>query len=189
MIALVGEARSALVGLGKLLSFKEGWRSHFNITPHGVARSFGAVLLALPAFALFVLAANYFVAANAPGGGTAYGPLEAILAYVRIWGVFPIVASGVAIMLGLTGRYAAWLVIHNWAVFALLHVTALFFVLYAAGLANAALLAMLLQFYQAGRLVVHWRIACAALQVGPIPGAAAAGIPILADMVLIYAFR
>lgn len=187
MIALLNEARSALTGLYKLFSFQAGWRSHFDISPDGVARSFGAVLLALPAFALFVLAANYYVAANAPDAGLGYGPLEALVSYLRIWGVFPFVAAGVTIVLGLTGRYAAWLVIHNWAVFALLHVTALFFVLYAAGLADPALLAVLLQFYRFGRLVVHWRIACAALQVGPVTGAAAAGIPILADMVLIYA--
>lgn len=187
MIALIGEARSAMAGLGKLLSFREGWRAHFNITPDGVARSFGAVLLAIPAFALFTLAANYYVAVNAPDRSPGYELLDSLVSYLRIWGVFPIVAAGVAIVLNLTGRYAAWLVVHNWAVFALLYLTALLFALYAAGLANAAMLALLLQFYSVGRLFVHWRIACAALQVGPVTGAAAAGIPILADMVLVYA--
>lgn len=187
MIALLADARSALIGLARLLAFQEGWRSHFDISPEGVWRSFGAVALALPAFVLFVLAANYFVAANAPGSEAGYSPLEAGISYLRIWAVFPVVAAGVAIALGLTGRYAAWLVIHNWAVFALLHVTALFFLLYAAGIADAAALAVLLQFYRLARLFVHWRIACAALQVGPVTGAAAAGIPVLADMVLIYA--
>lgn len=188
MRAVFADAAAALRGLTRLLGFKPDWRGYFDISVDGVVRSFGAALLALPAYALFVLAANYFVAGNAPQTEAYYTAFEAALSYLRIWIVFPLVAAFVTVVLGVKHRFAAWLVVHNWTVFALLHVFTLFFVLYAAGLADAAALALMVQFYQLARLLVHWRVACAALQLGPLQGAAAAAIPILAEMVVIYAF-
>lgn len=187
MIALLREAVAAMTGLGKLIAFRDDWRQHFDISADGVWRSFAAVLLSIPGYVLFVFAANYLVASvpDAPAGA-GFNALEAIATFARIWFVFPIVAAGVAILLNLKHHFAGWLVLHNWTVLALLHISVLFYVLYAAGLADRAALSLLLQFYFMLRLFVHWRVACAALQTGVATGAAAAAIPILVDAVLIY---
>jgi len=186
MIALIRDARAAMGGLFGLLAFKEDWRAGFDVSSQGVARSFAAAILALPAFILFVLSANYFVAAQPEAPETArYTPLEAVLSYARIWLVFPLVAALLTWVMGETKRFAAWLVVHNWAVFALLHLAALIYVLYPAGLSDLNALALFSQFYFFIRLFVHWRVAWGALDRGPAMGAVAAAIPVLADFLLI----
>lgn len=187
MIALLREASAALTGLGKLMAFREDWRTHFDVSADGVWRSFGAVILSIPGYVLFVFAANYLVA-SLPGTpeGAGFNAIEATLTYLRIWFVFPFVAAAVAMLLGLKHHFAGWLVLHNWAVFALLHMSVIFYLLYAAGIADTNALATLLQFYLFVRIFVHWRVACAGLQTGIVTGAAAAAIPMLVDAVLIY---
>lgn len=185
--ALLADARNAMIGLARLVSFREGWRPCFDTSTNGLIRSFGAMILAAPAFVMFVLAANYIVSsAGAVSAEARYTPLEAIGSYARIWLLFPVVAIGVVSVLGLKHRYVSWVVVHNWAVFALLHLAALLYLLYPAGLADTTALAMLLQLYLFARLFLHWRVAVSALETGMATGAAAAGIPIILDLLAIY---
>lgn len=185
----LSDARSAFVGVGRLLAFRKDWRAGFDVSAEGVARSFSGVVLGLPAFAFTLLAANHFMAQNPVFTVEAgFGLLDAALIWLRFWLVFPLVAAATCLVLGLGARFASWLVVHNWTVFVLLHVQALIWALYPAGLADAEALGLALGFYQILRLFVHWRVAQGALGLPPALAAAVAGVPLAVDWLLIEVF-
>jgi hypothetical protein len=183
MIALLGEARSATVGVFRLIAFRKDWRKYFDISPGGVARSFAGVVLALPAFIFTVFAIGHFVAENPSlvGPDSGLDRTEAALTWVRYWLLFPIVAALTTLAAGLTKKFAAWVVVQNWTVFVLVHIQALIFALYPAGLADPASLSQLSMMYILARMLAFWRVAAGALEVSPVFGAALAGIVVLAD--------
>ena len=190
MIPLLFEARNALYGVFKILMFRDDWRPFFDISSGGVARSFGAMLLALPAFALLVASAEY-VSSTAAAQGAEVEPFSwmgTIFTYLRIWLVFPVIAIPVSILMGVRHHYASWLILHNWAVLFLLLIQTTMFLLFAAGLTNLEGLSFMVLLYQGLRLVMHWRIAETALQLPMVSAMAAAAIPVIMDFILIYAF-
>ena len=188
MSVLLNEARQGVIGCFKLLAFRNDWRSHFDVSTRGVARSFAGVVLALPAFVFTVASVNHLVAENPTlaDGGAGFQIGEAVLVWARFWLLFPLVAVATAMLLKVTDRYAKWLVVHNWTVFVLIHIQAFFFALYMAGLADAAALAALLGIYQLARLLVHWRVAIGALGLPAVMSAAAAAIPLLVEQLFMF---
>jgi hypothetical protein len=186
MIGWVNEVRAGVTGCFALLTFKDDWRKHFDVSAEGVGRSFLGVILAIPAFAFTVASANHLVAEN-PDLVTAEARItlmESALIWLRFWFLFPIVAAGTAMLLRVSDRFAKWLVVHNWMVFTLIHIQALFWAFYMAGLADAQSFVALLASYTFLRLFVHWRVAAGALGVPVWLAAAAAGIPLLTDTVV-----
>lgn len=183
MMAYVNEARTATIGVFRLLAFRDDWRTYFDISTGGVIRSFSGILLALPAFIFTVYSISYFVAEN-PGvvaEGATMTLSEAALTWARYWLVFPVVAAATCMAAGLSGRYAGWLVAHNWTVFVMVHLQALIFALYPAGLADPAALSQLSLMYIFVRMLAFWRAAHGALEVTPLFAAALAGIPFAVD--------
>lgn len=184
----LAEIRAGVAGTYALVAFKPDWQRHFDVSVDGFIGSFKAALYALPAFILLMLSANHYLAgeANAPAAKISLG--EAALQYARIWLIFPVLAFVIVKLLGLKTGFSAWVVVHNWAVFVLLHVQALIWALNAAGIANAQVLATLIAFYQIARLFVHWRVAAGALG---LPWGLAAGvacIPLVVDALIVYGF-
>ncbi len=187
MRRMLADANLRVSGLFAMLAFRPGWRGRFDITPLGVGRSFNGVILALPAFYLMIAGVNAVVSANpavyGEDAGAGFG--DAAIAWLRIWGLFPVVAFFTVTVMGIRERLGAWVAVHNWAVFVLLHVQALIWALYLAGLANAAALQGLLGLYGLIRYYVHWRVAHGALGLPPVMAAAAAGIPLVAEAILL----
>lgn len=183
MIAIVQEARAGTIGVFRMLSFQKGWQSCFNPSAGGVARSFAGIFLSLPAYIFTIYAIDFTVAessqANDPDAGL--NTIEAILTWVRYWLLFPIMAALTSLAAGLTQRYGAWLVVQNWTVFVMVHIQALLYALYVAGLADLAALAQLMSLYILLRGLAFWRVAAAALEVRATYAVALAGIPFLAD--------
>jgi hypothetical protein len=186
MNGLIAEVRAAMAGCLKVLTFKEDWRDHFDVSSEGVMRSFLGIILALPAFMFTVNSANYLVASEPTmvDGDAMITVGEAVLIWARFWLVFPIVAAGTVMLLGASNRFASWLVVHNWMTFALIHFQALFWALYVAGLADARSFVAFLGTYQILRLLVHWRVALATLGISLPLSVAAAGIPLVADIII-----
>ncbi len=186
MIGLITETRAAMVGCLKVLTLKDDWRDHFDVSTEGVARSFAGVILAIPAFAFTVGSANHLVATEptlvAPDAAISLG--ETFLIWARFWILFPLAAALTAMLLGLSKRYASWLVVHNWMTFALIHIQAVFWALYMAGLADARSFVAFLGTYQVMRLLIHWRVAIASLGLPMGISVAAAGIPLVADLIM-----
>jgi len=187
MRRMLSDANLRVRGVFAMLAFRPGWRGHFDITPLGVGRSFNGVILALPAFYLMVAGINALVSANpalyGPDAGTGFG--EAALAWLRIWGLFPLTAFLTVAILGIRERLGAWVAVHNWAVFVLLHIQALIWALYLAGLANAAAVQGLLGIYTLARYYVHWRVAHGALGLPPVLAGAAAAIPLVIEAIVL----
>lgn len=182
------EIRAGVAGTYALLAFKPDWQRHFDASVDGFIGSFKAALYAVPAFILLMLSANHFLAGEANAADAQIGLGEAVLQYARIWLVFPVLAFIIVKVLGLKTGFSAWVVVHNWAVFVLLHVQAFMWALNAAGIANAQVLATLIVFYQIARLFVHWRVAAGALG---LPWGLAAGvacIPLVVDALIVYGF-
>lgn len=174
-----------LRGVVRMLGFKAGWQSDFDVSTAGIVRSFSGMILALPAFVLMLASVSHFAAENPEIGGAGVSLLDGVLIWARFWLVFPVSAALVCIVLRMTDRFGAWLVVHNWTIFALIHVQALIWILYAAGIGNVDVLASLVQLYMLARLLVHWRVAVASLGVSPALGAAAAGIPLVIDWIFL----
>lgn len=186
MIALLREARTASLGVVQLFAFRKDWRKSFDFSAEGVARSFAGLVLALPAFIFTVYAIDYFVAdnPNMVPPETRMTFLEAALTWARYWLAFPIVAAGICIAAGMTKKYAAWLVVQNWTVFVLVHIQALIFALYPAGLADPVSLSQMTQIYIVARAMAFWRVAAGALEIPAGLAAALAGIVFLVDWTL-----
>lgn len=183
MIALLREARRSTVGVFRMAAFRDDWRTYFDFSAEGVGRSFAGLILALPAFIFTVHAIGYFVAdnPNLVPSDTRMTALEAALTWARYWLVFPLVAAGICLAAGMTKKYAAWLVTQNWTVFVLVHIQALIFALYPAGLADPASLGQLTQVYIMARALAFWRVAAGALEAPAGLSAAFAGIIFLVD--------
>lgn len=183
MISIVQEARAGTLGVFRMLAFQEGWQSYFNPSAAGVGRSFSGIVLSLPAYAFTVFAIDFTVAqssqANDPDAGL--NAMEAALTWARYWLLFPIMATLASAAAGLTQRLGPWLVVQNWTVFVMVHIQALIYALYVAGLADLAALAQLMSLYIFLRALAFWRVAAAALEVRASFAVALAGIPFLAD--------
>jgi hypothetical protein len=182
---LLIEARRGVRGVFQLLAFKPDWKDFFNPTPAGVIASFAGVVVAFPAFWFLISSANFFMAENPTSGGSEdfATPVEMLLIWARFWLLFPLVAFAVCGLMGVRERFFAWLVVHNWTVFVLLHVQVLIWALYMAGIADAQFVGAMLAFYQIVRLFVHWRVAHGALGLSPGLAAAAAGIVLIVDLI------
>jgi len=183
--SLLIEARRGVRGVFQLLAFKPDWKDYFNPTQAGVIASFSGLVLAFPAFWFLVSSANFFMAENPTSGGEAdfVTSIEMVVIWARFWLLFPLAAFAVCQVMGVRERFFAWLVVHNWTVFVLLHVQVMIWALYMAGIANAEIVGALLAFYQIVRLFVHWRVAHGALGLSPGLAAAAAGIVLIVDLI------
>lgn len=179
--------RSGVVGVFALLMFKKDWRKHFDVSAEGVARSFSGVILALPAFAFLIYGVNYFYAENAAAYSSEmrFTLLDAVISWARFWLLFPVVAAGVVMVMGLKDRFASWLVVHNWTVFVLVHVQALLLALYPAGLADPGAISQAMSLYGMLRLFVHWRVAHGSMALPPVMAIVAAGIPMIIDRLIL----
>ncbi len=173
-------------GVFALLTFKPDWRVWFDPSRTGALRSFAGLVLAFPAFWFMVSSANFFITENPGETGPAelIGVGERVMIWVRLWLLFPAAAWIVCLLMGMQDRFFAWLTVHNWTVFVLIHLQALFWALYMAGLADPPSLGALLVFYQIVRIAVHWRVAQGALGLPPGLAAAAAGVPLFADLIV-----
>ena len=126
MIRLAAEAWVSVVGSWKLLTFKTGWQSLFDISVAGFWRSFGAALVALP-LVLFASVHQWHLSGNlhlAPQ----------LVLYSASWIVFPATAALVAAILGTRNRFVHWVVLHNWSVVLLYALTTLMWTLHTARL-------------------------------------------------------
>ncbi|WP_439633458.1 hypothetical protein [Glycocaulis sp.] len=186
MGGMVADIQSGTRGIWAMLAFKEDWRQHFDVSVDGFVRSFMAVLYALPAFILLIISANHVLPEFSGNPGAQVSLAGALGQYARIWLLFPVIAFMVVNVLGLKGGFSAWVVVHNWAVFVLLHVQALFWLLAAAGIANAQALGLMLALYQILRLMVHWRVAAGTLGLHWGLAAGAACIPLVIDALIVY---
>ena len=189
MIQALRDIRPAMIGLGKLLAYQEGWHTYFDPSTKGLIRSFAAVIWSIPIYLLFHFSANHFLAglpAEQAQNVDPLTPLDGIITYVRIWFVFPIVAYLTSRLLGLSANVIPWITVHNWTVFALLHFTGSVWVLHTAGLIDTtALMVFNGMFYSVFRLFVHYRVAEGTLGCHWSTAIAAAGIPLAIDWLLI----
>ncbi len=186
MNGLIAEIESNVRGCFAILSFREDWRRHFDMTTRGVARSFLGVVLALPAFVFTAFSVNHLVAEN-PTLVMAEATIpvaEIAMIWARFWLVFPIMAAIAVIALNTRHRYSSWLVTHNWMVFTLIHIQALLWAIYMAGLISASGLLSIMSFYLMARFLVHWRVAVVSLGLPFGLSIAAAGIPLAADLIV-----
>ena len=186
MIGLLREAQTATIGVFRLIAFRPDWRGYFDISADGVARSFSGIVLAAPAFIFTVYAIGYFVSdnPNLVPADTRMTAAEAAVTWARYWLVFPLAAAGLCWITGLTNKFAAWLVVHNWTVFVLVHIQALIFALYPAGLADPVSLGQMSLLYIGARALAFWRAAAGALELKAGYAALLAGIYVLVDWAL-----
>ena len=172
MTRLFAEAWFALDGMWRLLTFKPDWEWEFDVSMRGIWRSFLAVVIALPLVVIAILSLWH------QNGSVQVTPY--LLSFAASWVVFPLTAALAVRVLNVPGRFAHWVVLHNWGVIYLYAIIAFMALLRVAGIANAEVAGFLVYLYLPVRILVHWRIAYMALGVPTITAAAAATVPILA---------
>lgn len=172
MMRLIAEARLALVASWRVLIFRPGWQTGFNVSLPGLWRSFFAAALALPLVALIL--------AGAWNAGGTIQPATFAFGYVLSWAIFPVAAAAACLITGARPGFVPWVIVHNWGVLWLYALQALFWTLHTAGLFTRDMLELAFFIYTYLRILVHWRFAYVALGLPTITSALAAAVPILA---------
>lgn len=162
MIGLLSDARRALVGVWMIIVGRTGHEAQFELSGNGLARSFlGAGVLAAPLF-IFILAAEAFLI-DYLGEGQLTPPLVAAAIYFAMWAHFPLIAALVVRLLNQPGAFAGWVITHNWAVVFILALQTTPLLLFVVGVRDVNFIAALFITLQILAVLVHWRIASAAL--------------------------
>jgi hypothetical protein len=118
------EIRRGIWGAARFASFDSRGMHYFNLTAHGLWRSFAAALVSLPFF-LAVAALTY-----RPVETVHY--LNLVLGYAAVWTLFPLIMVPVMKALKLEKAYIPLIVAYNWSgviVFGLALVTTLLYFL------------------------------------------------------------
>jgi hypothetical protein len=155
-----------------LLFGRPGALARFDVSLEGFWRSFAAILLVLPCFAVSVLAEGRIESAGLPAevaDGFPWFGFVAVrtVALLLEWIALPVVLALLAGRLGLAARYVPFIVARNWAsavASALYSAPALLFL---AGIAGAAVSQVLSLAIVAVALQYQYRIARQALAVPP----------------------
>lgn len=139
--------RAGIEAAVALLFGKPGALGRFDVSLDGFWRSFAAIVLVLPSFAISLMAVWRGQMEQLPADAVDVPWLgfviERVVALGFAWVALPIVLALIAGRLGLTGRYVPFIVARNWAepvVSALYAVPALFF---AAGIIDEQMAALL----------------------------------------------
>lgn len=171
MIRLIAETWVALNGVGKAMTFRPDWDTHFDMSLAGMWRSFFAVIAALPA-AFFILSAAQSI-------GLTIDTARYFTQFAASWILFPVTAAVTVRLLGVPQNFVPWIVVHNWASLGLYGVMTVIWALNTAGLGGRDLFELLIFLYFYLRILVHWRAAYLTLGVPTITSAFAAAIPML----------
>jgi len=139
--------RAGIEAAVAVLLGKPGALGRFDVSLDGFWRSFAAILLVLPSFAVSLLAIWHGQMEQLPADVVDLPWVsfvaEKLVALGLDWVALPVVLALIAGRLGLSGRYVPFIIARNWAapvVSALYAVPAL---IYAAGIINAEIAAVL----------------------------------------------
>lgn len=111
------EIARSLTGAWELFLDRPGAMRLFDVSVDGFWRSFAAVLLVVPSYAFAVLADRQTAAVtdpSAPVQGVAAFIGESVIGLGLDWIALPVILALLARPLGITSRYAAFIVARNW---------------------------------------------------------------------------
>ena len=168
-----------------MLKNQQGWRAYFDVSRSGILFSFSGLVIGLPALFIWIYAADYLARQVPDYSMQALSWVDITIIWARIWFLFPIVSAVVVRVLRLPSHYGPWLVVHNWTILLLIHIPTFFYLLAMLGLIGIETVSVFVLMYLGLRLLVHWRVAVAALGISPGLAVAAAGIPMAVDWILI----
>jgi hypothetical protein len=105
------EIRRSLLGVYRLARLDSSGLGELDVTVDGFWRSFFAIVLVAPAYALLVML--HFQAE--PGGDLGWVLLIESMTYVLSWAIFPLLALAATSILKLGQHYTTLIVAANWA--------------------------------------------------------------------------
>jgi hypothetical protein len=106
------EIRRSLIAAWQLFLNRPDAMGQFDISVDGFWRSFRAIWLVLPSYALVVLAQYQMVPPGSISGGAF--AIEKAVSLAVDWVTFPIILALAAARLGISGTYPAFIVARNW---------------------------------------------------------------------------
>jgi hypothetical protein len=118
MIPARDEARRALTGAWWLFLRRPDGMRFFDLTVEGFWRSFGAIWLVLPAYAVIALADRHLRLADpnvAAGFSDAAYAAATVIELAIDWVALPVLLGILARPLGIADRYVPFIVARNWA--------------------------------------------------------------------------
>lgn len=119
LVRAYSEARRALQGALDILFGRPNALAAFDFSVEGFWGSFAAIVLLIPAFAVSTIgeAQLSIMLAEMPNGVFPWGPFvfTRVVALIVDWVTFPILLGLAAKPLGIGGRYAAYIIVRNWA--------------------------------------------------------------------------
>jgi len=140
------EIERSLTGAGHLFLNRPDAMRFFDTSTGGFWRSFQAIVLVLPTYAVTALASGRFVASGADGEALVSGTGFVIARAMTLgldWVALPILLAATAGMLGIKGRYPAFIVARNWATVLLILPFAAISLLELIGMASPQIAAFL----------------------------------------------
>jgi hypothetical protein len=153
---MISDGLSGLVGTWRLFVGDDDVSAYYDVSAQGFWRSFAAAIIALPVYVFLVLAQRHIGLEESLANG--------IVIYLVVWAHFPIVAFILTKLQGNSAAFVPWVVVHNWAVLALLCVQTIPYLLYVAGLIPVSLTASLLTMAFVFTIFVHYRVVRVATQ-------------------------
>jgi hypothetical protein len=173
MILSLEEVGRSLGGALKLLNRDPAGLGAYEVSFGAFWRSFGAMLLAAPAF--IVLLADARLQAGLPlEDGRFESPLlvtREIVLLTGCWLAFPAAMIGLVRLLGLERRYAGYVIAYNWSAVVATLILCVPHFLHVLGLATNGLAALFLAAF--GFIVLHYRWFLAKAALGVSGGVAA----------------
>lgn len=171
MMRLAAEGWLSIGASWRMLTFRSGWHTGYDVSIQGFWRSF----LAIPAAVPMIL----MIHASMVHAGSTLTLGDQIVVQGLSWLLFPFAGALACTVTASGSGFVRWVVVHNWAVLWLYFYLFVLWTFYTAGLLPAELVGLGLFLYPYLRLLAHWRIAYVTLGLPTVTAALAAAVPIL----------
>ncbi len=175
------EIIAALVGCWKIARQDPTALTGFEFSADAFWRSFAAIVFTIPFYLVFITAewrmigeAGVIVDNTLAG----FAAIE-LLSYASYWVLYPLAMIFACRYFGLTGAFAPYITVYNWASVLVMVLLAPAYVLYSFGLATAETASFLILIAFVTALLYRWQIALTVFATTPSIAAAIVGVELV----------
>jgi len=182
-----GEIIAALIGVWKIARRDPTAMQGFEFSADAFWRSFAAIIFTIPFYLVFITAEWRMIAdagVSVSNSVPEYALIE-LLSYMAFWVLYPLAMIGVCRAFSLSGAFAAYITVYNWASILVAVLISPPYVLYSLGIASAETAAFMILIAFIAALMYRWQIALTVFATTP----AVAGAVISVELVLAFAIN
>lgn len=181
------EIIAALIGVWKIARRDPTAMQGFEFSADAFWRSFAAIIFTIPFYLVFITAEWRMIAdagIAVSNSMTEYALIE-LLSYAAFWVLYPLAMIGVCRVFSLTGAFAAYITVYNWATVLVAALISLPYVLFSLGIASGEAAAFMILIAFITTLMYRWQIALTVFATTPSIAGAIIGV----ELVLAFAIN